>query len=487
MNKRTLLGAAALLAVCAAPTAQVAAQGAPQYSYITDRTFTSPDQLMGYDFKPARRELSGGEPEEIPVGKYSFGVTQNNLYVEGPGIRGVYSVNQTDQTEYGFLMKTMNARDPTIQGHLKIVTDDVGYVEGLIFKRSNDDDEVMFFLRVIPPEVDSLEAEYFTDLGEEQIHGIDSLWTDVEVRPFFRVYQESGVQQRVAPADSVYINFYKVVTVEERERGAMAALGLKKSGKRRRASGANVEEAIAALPSEPLAMEGGATAADAAAARAMMLATLQAGEQAGAPADSSSGPANAALEAALAAAAAAERANAVARDSAARRSAPDSTLASVVADEDPGLTAPDSALAHASADTTDAFSELDPALALARREFAASIAHADSAAAARAAAAAVRARVDSIAAATKLKVVTEFFVDINAYTQYSDGSSAMKHKTFNVHSVTERENGNSRAGGDRYQWELELDHKRTGYIYLDEYYRVNSIELDGQTFHMRGT
>ena len=465
MNKHSLLGAAACLVFAAVPPGRALAQGAAQYSYISDRTFTSPDQLMGYDFKPAMREVPGEEPEEVPLGKYSFGVTRNNLYVEGPGIRGVYSVNQTDQTEYGFLLKTMNARDPTVQGHLKIVTDEEGHVEGLIFKRSNDDKEVIFFLRVIPPEVEELEAEYFTHVGEHRIPSIDSLWGNVEVRPFMRTYLEAGIQQRITPADSVYVNFYKVVTVEERERGAMASLGIGRKGKRRSGTGASLEEAMSDLWSEPLAM-GAAGGVDAAAQReqlAALLATLQAGELPGA-ASASRAPARADTLAP----ATDSLAGAAPADTLAPGGAPPGSVAA-----DP----PATLLAGTGPTRADTLAPDSLGLALVD-----STGAPDSLALAQSAA-------DSVAAAvadTKFKVDAEYFIDINAYTTYDDGTSAMQHKTFQVFAVTERENGNSRAGGNRYQWEFELDKKRMGYVYLDEYFRVNSIELDGQAFFMRG-
>ena len=212
MNKHTLLGALLCLA-----TASIGAQVA-QYSYISDRRFTSPDQLMGYDFKPAMREVPGEEPTEIKVGSYSFGITRKNLYVEGADIRGVYNLNEINSTEYGYILRTMNARDPTIQGHLKIVVDEIGQVEGLIFKRSNNDKEVIYFLRMIPPEVAEAERLYFTHKGALKVSHLDSLWTGIEVRPFLRIFNNmGGIQQRVLPADSVSLRFYHVTTIEEKE------------------------------------------------------------------------------------------------------------------------------------------------------------------------------------------------------------------------------------------------------------------------------
>ena len=70
--------------------------------------------------------------------------------------------------------------------------------------------------------------------------------------------------------------------------------------------------------------------------------------------------------------------------------------------------------------------------------------------------------------------------------RYDDGSSEMQHRTFQINGIAERENPNAKSGGDRYQWELTLDKQPNAYVYLDEGYHVNSIEIDGQKFYMRG-
>ncbi len=410
MNTPTLLGA--LLCLVATSLWGQSKQHA-QFSYISDRTFTSPDQLMGYDFKPAMREVPGEEPTEFSVGKYSFGITRRNLYVEGPDIQGVYSVNNINTTEYGFILQTMNARDPTIQGHLKVVVDELGQVEGLIFKRSTHDKEVIFFLRTIPADVDAAEALYFTNKGEKRISHIDSLWTGVEVRPFLRVFQNmGGIQQRIIMSDSVYLKFYKVVTIEEKEKRGLALPGF--VSKKRGLFGKKKEEETL-LPAATYT-EAKVDTAAAAATRTALLASLG-----------------------------------VATDS--LRLAP-----LVPVDQEVLLGNPfDSTAVDSIPPLTSHLPPLTP--------------H--------------HPPIDT-STDVKVKITTEFFVDLTSFMRFDDGSEKMQDKTFLVNGIVERENPNARPGGNRWQWELNLHKQPNAYIYLDERYQVNSIQIDGQKFYMRG-
>jgi len=421
MNIHTLL----CTLLCFA-TATIAAQTS-QYSYISDRTFTSPDQLIGYDFKPALREVPGEEPEEIRIGKYSFGITRKNLYVEGPSIQGVYSVNNINTTEYGFILMLMNARDPTIQGHLKIVVDQIGQVEGLIFKRSNKDKEVIFFLRMIPKEVEEVEAAYFTHKGEKQIKNLDSLWTGVHIRPFLRVFHNmGGVQQRILPADSVYLNFYKTTTIEEKKSISEKFKKKKKKGKRK-----DVEENYAAAPVPPAADP--EAQAD---ARAALLAKAK-----GVSADS------AVVDVAV------------------------KTQEEVLGNPFDDVAA-DTLLVKEVEEVpmfaSDSIPQLNPDSLLAGL---AEVAPVDTAA---------------VVDPSKLKITTIYYVDLNSFMRYDDGTSEMQHRTYQVNGMIERENTNARPGGDRWQWELNLHKQPNAYVYLDEKFRVNSVVINGEKFYMRG-
>lgn len=413
-----------------------------QYSYISDRTFTSPDQLIGYDFKPAMREVPGEEPEEIAIGKYSFGITRANLYVEGPGIQGVYSVNNINTTEYGFIMKLMNARDPTIQGHLKIVVDQIGQVEGLIFKRSNKEKEVIFFLRMIPKEVEEAEAAYFTHKGEKKIKSLDSLWTGIHIRPFLRVfYDMGGVQQRILPSDSVYLKFYEITSVEEKKSITEKLGKKKKRGKKEEAPAKQEVFAEVAIPA----------AADPEAQAALRTALLE--QVSGMSSDSSivDVPLKT-QEEILGNPFEVVDTDTILLDDALQPVAKGDTSATLVED----------------VVSNDSIPMLQQDSLLAMLEMAALL--------------------DTVPAvdSSKLKITTNYYVDLNSFMVYDDGTSEMQHRTYQVNGVVERENTNARPGGDRWQWELNLHKQPNAYIYLNEKFRVNSVVIDGQKFYMRG-
>ena len=441
--KKTLLTLSALACLGAADAyAQVA-----QYSYISDRRFTSPDQLMGYDFKPAMREIPGEEPTELTVGSYSFGISRKHLYVEGAGIQGVYSLNEINTTEYGYILRTMNARDPTIQGHLKIIVDERAQVEGLIFKRSNNEREVIYFLRVIPEEVREAEEAYFTNKGEERVESLDSLWTGVEIRPFLRVFNNmGGIQQRVLPADSVNLRFYHVTTVEEKDNKVLAVVGGKK--KRRRRRDAELETLTASTADLPAAAPAYAPKIARTAEAGVVDARTKLTEDADPGTDADAGADAGAF-------------------------ALDSVLAQAAPFDADGLEALSDTLAL-SVDTL--LGLLDLTLLDSSLHTAALVARIPPAEDTRPAA------VDS----ADLKITTKFYVDLNSFMRYDDGTEEMQNRTFLVNGAAERENPNARPGGDRYQWELNLHKQPNAYLYLDERLNVNSIEIDGQKFYMRG-
>lgn len=213
MNKITQLTIITVL-MCIGFTSN--AQQKQEYSYITDRMFHDPSELIGYNFKPNEMEVVDETKEEIKAGQYSFGISRNNLYVEGRNIRGVYSVNNINPTEYGFKLLLMNARDPTIQGHLKIILTKNRHVDALIFKRSRKDKEIIFFLPEMSDKQWKREQDYFTDRWETVLEHKDSLW-GMSVVPFMRIHQDQdGVQERLDLADSTKISFYKTVKVIEK-------------------------------------------------------------------------------------------------------------------------------------------------------------------------------------------------------------------------------------------------------------------------------
>jgi hypothetical protein len=187
-----------------------------QYTWISDRRFFGPEDLIGYDFIPNMMEPTGGDRKELNPRDFSFGISNNNLYVEGEGIRGVYNINNIQPEEYGFKLLHMNARDARLQGHLKVILNKWRMVESLIFKRSPDDKEIIFYLSPIPTKLNEIEKNYFTDRGELSIEHSDSLWGK-KFYPFLCIHKDANVQQRLHMNDSASVSFVEVVSVEEKE------------------------------------------------------------------------------------------------------------------------------------------------------------------------------------------------------------------------------------------------------------------------------
>jgi hypothetical protein len=187
-----------------------------QHSYISDRRFFAPDELIGYDFKPAMKEVPNEKQEDLEAGEYSFGITHSNLYVKGEGLEGVYNINNMQPEDYGFKLTLMNARDARLQGHLKVILNKYSMVETLIFKRSPTDKETIFYLPAIPSQVKEQEKAFFTDRGEMAIAHPDSIWGK-KFHPFLRIHTNDRVQERLRMKDSTTISFIEEITIEEKE------------------------------------------------------------------------------------------------------------------------------------------------------------------------------------------------------------------------------------------------------------------------------
>lgn len=203
-----------LLPVC------LEAQEKEEFSYISDRRFIAPNHLIGFDFRPQVMEIRGESEKELSPGEYSFGITSNNLYVNGSGIKGVYSVNNINPTDYGYKLVLMNARDPRIQGHLKVMLNKRAHVEALVFKRSNNDPEMIFYQAFMPEKRFNQEKAYFTDRNEVTMLEGDTLW-GTKLMPFMRIHMDKGhVQERLQMSDSTSIEFVERITIiEKKKRG----------------------------------------------------------------------------------------------------------------------------------------------------------------------------------------------------------------------------------------------------------------------------
>lgn len=188
------------------------------YSYISDRKFKDPTDLVGYDFKPGLLEIQGEGQQELSPGEYSFGISQANLFVKGEEIEGVYSINNINTTEYGYKLLLMNARNPTIQGHLKVVLNNRAQVDAMIFKRTTNEPEIIFYQAQMEEGQRGQEDAYFTSRWEHPIEYADSIWGDTIV-PFFRIHKtQQGIQERLHAPDSTSIEFIQTIRIIDKNK-----------------------------------------------------------------------------------------------------------------------------------------------------------------------------------------------------------------------------------------------------------------------------
>lgn len=200
------------------PIAYLSAQKEPaeekniytHYTYITDRQFKGSDDLLGYTFIPAKKEVPDGDKRiNLAVGQVAIGVSLNYLYIKEGDKKKAYSMNAINPEQYGFKLALLDAQNPAIQGHLKIILNKWKEVEALIFKEKNDAKEVVFHLPSINEKIKKDEDKYFTDKYELECSNPDSLWGK-RIKPFFKIGTE---QKRVHTEDSLSFNFLKRVTI----------------------------------------------------------------------------------------------------------------------------------------------------------------------------------------------------------------------------------------------------------------------------------
>ncbi|MFK7932272.1 MAG: hypothetical protein AB8G22_02100 [Saprospiraceae bacterium] len=181
-----------------------------QHSYVSDRKFYEPADLIGYVFRPNMYEVPYHEKQIIGAGKYVFSITRNKVFIEGDNeISGVYSLNNIKPEVYGYKLLLMNAHNPAEQGHLKVILNDEREVDALIFRRSSEHREIIYFQAKKSVKVEQVENEYFTTGNNLVIEQTEDIW-GTSFRPFFRTFQ-SGYKERIYPADSVKINFIRKI------------------------------------------------------------------------------------------------------------------------------------------------------------------------------------------------------------------------------------------------------------------------------------
>ncbi len=186
------------------------------HSYVTDRKFSHPEDLFGYTFIPGEMEFTDGDKESLDAGEIVFKTTYQQLKVRGMRqYEGNYSVISTNAVKYGYIMKLMDARNPIDQGHLKFVLDDNDNVDALIFKKSRETQEIIFYQEKISSRKSEQEEKYFSDRGEIMLLEADSIWGET-IKPFFRSSRTE--QDRIEMKDSISIQFIEDIVVKTKEK-----------------------------------------------------------------------------------------------------------------------------------------------------------------------------------------------------------------------------------------------------------------------------
>ena len=196
-----------------------AQQEKEHFTYLGDKKFKKPNDLRGFEFVPSIMEIPGKDKKKLQAGDFKFGVAGENLIVTGGDIKGIYNINNINTTDYGFKMALMNARDPGMQGHLKVILLNKKFVDALVFKKSNHAPEIIFFLAEIKEELRLKEKEYFTDRSELVLEFADDVW-GTELMPFYRVVNPRKKFQRIQMTDGVKIEFIETENVIEKTKKA---------------------------------------------------------------------------------------------------------------------------------------------------------------------------------------------------------------------------------------------------------------------------
>lgn len=178
-----------------------------EYTYVTDAQFFNTNDLLNYEFMPNEVQYSfeeGEKPQKIGIGKVRFKLTMGYLYVTQGDEKTSFNTNSINPEKYGFKADLMNARNPSEQGHLKIILNDLKQVDAIIFKKNRQSKEVTYFQSAVRDDINLRDNKYFTDKMEYKLSNIQHLFNQKPIKPFFAKGRE---QKRIFPKDSVSFTF----------------------------------------------------------------------------------------------------------------------------------------------------------------------------------------------------------------------------------------------------------------------------------------
>ena len=179
------------------------------YSYQTDRNFFFESELFNYPFYPYKYE-EGEEKKNVGIGQIMVVLYKGFLRIDG--IEGLNNFNIISTNpkrfgpNYGFQCQLIDSRDPAIEGTLKVITDQYGFVLAIILE-SKQAGVYIFHLKDKPAFRVETENKYFSRRGKTKARTFEDLHGK-QIFPFHWVPNtaESNLLERVSINDSCFIH-----------------------------------------------------------------------------------------------------------------------------------------------------------------------------------------------------------------------------------------------------------------------------------------
>ncbi len=183
-----------------------------QYTYVTDRQFYQAEELYGYTLVPNEWEDASGSHGKLHPGEVTFSITRAYLVVQGGDVAGSYGINRIER-ENGRVLRihTLDSKDPSKQGSLKVILDDNKNIDAYIFRRSRNHDEVIYYQAGLSKTQKQKDRDFFTDKNELVFSDDTEIWGST-VRPHFVLTRSKS--NRLYIKDDVSMEFIEDVEIK---------------------------------------------------------------------------------------------------------------------------------------------------------------------------------------------------------------------------------------------------------------------------------
>lgn len=184
------------------------------YTYVTDRQFIEPNELYGYTLVPNEWEDASGSHGKLRPGEIAFSITRGYLMVKGGEAAGSYGISRIEK-ESKRIMKvhTLDSKDPSKQGSLKIVFDDNQNIDAYIFRRSRNHDEIIYYQAGLSSSQKQKDKQFFTNRNQLVFEDDSQIWGNT-IRPHFVLTRSKC--NRLYIKDDVSIEFIEDIEIKEK-------------------------------------------------------------------------------------------------------------------------------------------------------------------------------------------------------------------------------------------------------------------------------